>query len=351
MAPFELSWQPVQLPLKHTFTISRGAKYRAQNVFIRLESGGIIGYGEAAPNIRYNETPESVISFLKKVNVAGTGNIYDISKIMEHIVAIDPHQASAHAAVEMALCDWIGRKLQLPLHRLWNAPSTTGPQSSVTLGLGNPDELEQRLEETSDYPVLKVKLGGEHDREIIRMIRRHTDKTLWVDANEGWKDPAVALEMIEFLSDEGVALIEQPMPADRIEDISRLRNQTSVPIFADEGFTGKESLAVIAEAYDGVNIKLMKIGGMIPALRTISRARQLGLKVMVGCMLESSLANTAAAIVSLFADHADLDGPFLLAEDPFEGFRLSDDAHIQLNEQPGLGVTLTHTAHINFDRE
>ncbi|HKI46743.1 MAG TPA: dipeptide epimerase [Balneolales bacterium] len=339
MQRFDLSWKRVQLPLKHTFTISRGSKYHANNVILRMLADDITAFGEAAPNPRYNESPESVVAFFEKLDLSHVPNIFDVRSVMEEVIAVDEQEHSAHAAVEMALCDWIGKKLDIPLYRLWNAPSSTGPQSSVTLGLGSPDELEQKIKEVERYPILKVKLGSGKDRDIIRQIRKHTDKTLWVDANEGWTDFQQASDMTLFLADQGVQLIEQPMPASAIEDIAKLKEISPVPIFADEGFTGTESLEDIAAAYHGINIKLMKIGGMTPALRTIARARQYGMKVMIGCMLETSLANTAGAVVSMFADYADLDGSFLLAEDPFNGFTFTNEAFVKLNEEAGLGVS------------
>jgi len=310
-------------------------------VIIRLQSQGITAWGEAAPNPRYNESPESVIAFLENLDLSSVSNIFDIKATMESVIAKDPHQHSAHAGIEMALCDWVGKKLNVPLYRLFNAPASKGPQSSVTLGLGTPEELEQKIAEVEQYPILKIKLGSESDKDIIRQIRKHTDKTIWVDANEGWTDVEHAKDMIEFLAENGVEIIEQPMPASNIDHIARLKEESSLPFFADEGFTGNEPLETIAAAYHGINIKLMKIGGMTPALRTITRARQFGLKVMIGCMLESSLANTAGAIVSMFADYADLDGSFLLAEDgdPFHGFTFGDNACVTLNEEPGLGVS------------
>jgi len=342
MQHFNLSWQRVRLPLNHTFTISRGSKYHANNVILRLQADEITAYGEAAPNPRYNESPESVIGFFEKLELSeiiNTGHVFDIRSVMEQVIGLGPDQHSAHAAVEMVLCDWIGKKLNLPLYRLWNAPASVGPQSSVTLGLGSMDELDEKLEEVQEYPILKIKLGSDSDCAIIREIRKHTDKTLWVDANEGWTDLDEAKEMLGFLADNGVEIIEQPMPASRFDDIKKLRKGSPLPIFADEGFTGRESLDAVVTAYHGINIKLMKIGGMTTALRTITRARQYGLKIMIGCMLESSLANTAGAIVSLFADYADLDGSFLLAEDPFKGFTFNENAFVTLNDEPGLGVS------------
>ncbi len=308
-------------------------------MILRLQSEGITAWGEAAPNPRYDESPESVVTFLENLDLSFVSNVFDIRSTMESVIATDPHQHSAHAAIEMALCDWIGKRVNVPLYRLFNAPTSGGPQSSVTLGLGSSKELEQKIGEVEKYPILKVKLGSDNDMEIIRQIREHTAKTLWVDANEGWTDVEMAKDMIRFLAEKGVEIIEQPMPASRIDDIAMLKETSPLPLFADEGFTGSESLESIASAYHGINIKLMKIGGITPALRAITKARQFGLKVMIGCMLESSLANTAGAIVSMFADYADLDGSFLLSEDPFRGFKFGTDAYVTLNEEPGLGVS------------
>lgn len=338
MAYFKITVEPLVLTLRHTFTISRGSRDRANNLLIRIQKDGIEGLGEAAPNSRYGETPESAAAFISKINFTHLDNPFDLEALWELLNKTGKGEYSAKAAVEMAVADWLGKKLSLPLHRLWNAPSTVGPRSSVTIGISNPGDIKKRIEEAIDFPVLKVKLGGRNDVEVMRLVRELTDKTIWVDANEGWLTYKQALNMSGLLSDLGVELIEQPMPASQKEDLEKLKQHSNIPIIADEGFKGSELFTDIAQRYDGINIKLMKIGGMSRALKTIARARMYNMKIMIGCMVESSIANTAAAIVSQWADYADLDGPFLISDNPYEGFRLDSEARVTLNDSPGLGV-------------
>lgn len=338
MAYFKLTYEPLVLSLRHTFTISRGSKDQANNLLVKVKKDGIEGIGEAAPNAHYGESVESAATFLEKINLARLDNPFDLDALWKLFDKSGIGEYAARAAVEMAVADWIGKKLNLPLHRLWNAPSTVGPRSSVTIGIDSPNLIKKRVEEAENFPVLKVKLGGTDDEETIRLIRNVTDKTLWVDANEGWCNYRKAARMVDLLSELNVELIEQPMPASQIDDLEKLKRNSSVPIIADEGFTGTESLVEIARIYDGINIKLMKIGSMSRALKTISLARKQNLKIMIGCMVESSVANTAAAVVSQWADYADLDGPFLVSDDPFQGFTLDENARVTLNDLPGLGV-------------
>jgi len=344
MSHFELSFKQIDLPLRHTFTISRGSRNFAKNVIIKLKAEDIEGWGEAAPNHRYNETPESVINFLQKLELSRISNPYDIQAILDYLNKIEPGEFAAKAGLEMAFQDWIGKKMNLPLYKLWNAPSNTGPQSSVTIGISEMEMIEGKIREFEQYPIYKIKLGTDYDREIINKIRSVTDKQLWVDANEGWKSFDQAKGMIEFLKDKNIGMIEQPMPASKIDDISELRTISKIPFMADEGFTGKEKLDDIAAAYDGINIKLMKVGSMRKALQLIGQARKYGLKIMIGCMLESGMANTAAAILSLWADYADIDGPMLLADNPFEGFKLDENYRVKVNDMPGLGVKMVSTS-------
>jgi len=340
MSHFKLSYQKIDLPLRHTFTISRGSRDFAKNVIIRVSADGIDGWGEAAPNHRYNEDPESVIKFLDNIDLSNIKNPYNIQELIDYLNQIDTGEHAAKAGLEMAFQDWIGKKLDIPLYKLWNAPSNIGPQTSVTIGISDLDEIEDKINEFDQFPILKVKLGSSNDKPIIEAIRSVTDKQLWIDANEGWKTLDHAREMVDFLKDKNIGMIEQPMPADQIKTIRDLNTDYDIPFIADEGFTGKESLETIAEAYDGINIKLMKVGSMRKALQIIAQARKLGLKIMIGCMLESGLANTAAANISLWADYADIDGPMLLSENPFEGFTLTNKNHITVNDESGLGVSM-----------
>lgn len=330
----------LDLPLKHAFTITRGSRTVASNLMIEVKRGDLVGYGEFAPNKRYSETVETVDASLKKFDSNNLSNPFDLYELHSHLNELYPHEGSVRAGIEMAYADLLGKHLNVPLHRLWNAPSPIGPTTSFTIGIDTEEIIRQKVEEAAPYPVLKVKLGTDHDKDIISIVRDCTQKVLWIDANEGWTHPDTALDHVRFMHDMGVTLIEQPMPSFMIEELIGLKAISPLPLIADEGFTGTEPMQDIARAYHGINLKLMKTGGMIPAFQHLWKAREYGLKVMVGCMIESSLANTAAAIVALWADYCDLDSHILISEDPFDGLKVSVDGRVQLNDLPGLGVSI-----------
>jgi L-Ala-D/L-Glu epimerase len=292
--------RPLDLPLKHAFTITRGSRTVASNLMIEVKRGNLIGYGEFAPNKRYNETVDTVSESLQKFDPGQLTNPLDLVELHSLLNTIYPNEGSVRAGIEMAYADLLGKQLNIPLHRLWNAPSQVGPVTSFTIGIDTESIIRQKVEEAAPYPVLKIKLGTDHDKEIISLVRDCTDKELWIDANEGWTHPDTALDYVLFMHNKGVTLIEQPMPSFMLKELVNLKASSPLPLIADEGFTGAEPMKSIAMAYHGINLKLMKTGGMIPALHHLWKAREFGLKVMVGCMIESSLANTAAAIVALW---------------------------------------------------
>ena len=343
MSRFKLEFEPVSLLLKQPFTISRGTKSEVKNVFLKLSADGLTGYGEAAPNTRYDEDSEKVIQFLETVPGNFFNGIDSPEKLASGLDELSSRLSkksmqSAKSAIEMAWLDWYAKKEEQPLWKLWEAPSPKGPQTSYTIGLDEIDVMQQKVKDASDYPILKVKLGTDRDKEIIEGIRAVTDKPIRVDANEGWTTVDEAKRMIRFLADHDIELVEQPMPASMLEQMKVLKKDSPLPLAADESFMGDENLEEISEAFDIINIKLMKIGSMVKARRVIKSAKELGLKVMIGCMIESSIANTAGAVLSLWADYADLDGHVLIKNDPAEGIRLDETKHILLNEKPGLGV-------------
>lgn len=343
MSRFKLEFEPVSLLLKQPFTISRGTKSEVKNVFLKLSADGLTGYGEAAPNTRYDEDSEKVIQFLETVPVNFFNGIDSPEKLASGLDELSSRLSkksmqSAKSAIEMAWLDWYAKKEEQPLWKLWEAPSPKGPQTSYTIGLDEIDVMQQKVKDASDYPILKVKLGTDRDKEIIEGIRAVTDKPIRVDANEGWTTVDEAKRMIRFLADHDIELVEQPMPASMLEQMKVLKKDSPLPLAADESFMGDENLEEISEAFDIINIKLMKIGSMVKARRVIKSAKELGLKVMIGCMIESSIANTAGAVLSLWADYADLDGHVLIKNDPAEGIRLDETKHTLLNEKPGLGV-------------
>ena len=340
MFKFKIGFRPLNLPLRHTFTISRWSRDTAANVLVELEAEGIIGLGEAAPNARYNESQESCMAWLQKFDLNALKNPFDVESVLGAMDATGPGDYSAKVALEMALYDWIGKKLQVPLYELWNAPSRFGPQTCFTVGIDATENLPDRVREADRYPVLKIKLGTDLDEEIINTIRSVTDKPIWVDANEGWKSLDRAKHMVSFLADQNVQMIEQPMPSSMKEELAQLKSYSPVITMADESFTGRESVDELAKCFHGINIKLMKTGSIRRALQIIHAGRRAGLNIMIGCMIESSLANTAAALVSLWCDYADLDGHLLISEDPYIGLQFDPNLKVYLPEKYGLGVEI-----------
>lgn len=263
-------------------------------------------------------------------------DVSDISKKLEQLNL--PPVYSACAAVEMAWLDWWAKSLGQPLWNLWGYDSPKTPVTSFTIGIDTLDKMQQKVKEADHYPVYKVKLGTDKDRDIIHSIREVTDKPLRVDANEGWKSLEQAKREIQFLESQNVELIEQPMPASEFELMKKLKEWSPLPLAADESFTGAESLEEIAKAFNIINIKLMKIGSLHKARLTIRHAKKLGLDIMIGCMIESSLAIAAGALLSLEAKYADLDGHLLISNDICEGLAIDEYARIIISDKSGFGV-------------
>jgi len=328
---------PVELQMKRAFTIARGSRTVTPSVIVELEHDGIVGTGEASPSERYGESVGSVLSFLEAATLENFDNPMDIDTILAHIGALAPGNGSAKAAIDIALHDWIGKKLGLPLWKWWGLNRAAAPVTSFTIGIDTPDIIGQKIEEAANYPVLKVKLGVPGDEEIIRRIRELTDKKLRVDANEGWASKEEARDKILWLQEQGVELVEQPLPAHQLEETAWVREAVSVPIIADENVTTSADIVKLQYVFDGINIKLMKCGGLREAMRMILAAKILGMKIMLGCMIESSVAISAAAQLSPLADYADLDGNLLISNDPFIGVREAE-GKLMLQDGAGLGV-------------
>lgn len=336
-----LSFSRNELVLRHTFTISRSSRSAVPVILASLEKDGLIGYGEASPNARYGETVESVSAFLKKVDSDRLEEVSDPESLSAYLDSLSPHDPSAKASLDIALHDWIGKRLGVPLYSYFGLRKPEKIVSSFTIGIDIPEVVRQKVIEAGRYPILKIKLGTPNDEELINTVRKVTYKPLRVDANEGWKTKEEALQKINWLSTQNVELIEQPMPADRMEDIRWLKKRVVIPIIADEALDSAESLERIADTYDGINVKVQKIGGLFRSWRVIQRARHLGLKIMIGCMIESSVGITAAAHLAPLADWIDLDGNILITNDPFTGAE-NRNGEIILNDRPGLGVWPVH---------
>jgi L-alanine-DL-glutamate epimerase-like enolase superfamily enzyme len=337
--PTRLDVSRKRLLLRHTWTISRNSSDFKDNVFVRLERDGLVGWGEAAPNVRYNQSAEQTIAAIEKarplVKAGDWLHYVDLRTQWERVI---PDQSCACAALDIAILDWVGRKLNVPLYRLFGLDASKAPVTTFSIGIDTPEVIKEKVKEAKDFPVLKIKVGTENDAQIIAAVREATDRPLRVDANEGWRDKEQALAKIEWLQKMGVELIEQPLPAAMIEETAWLRERVEIPIIADEAVKRARDIPKLAEAYDGINIKLMKAGGIQEAMGMIRMARALGLKIMLGCMIESSVAISAAAQISPLVDYADLDGNLLISNDPFAGVGVQNGKLI-LNEQPGLGVS------------
>jgi L-Ala-D/L-Glu epimerase / N-acetyl-D-glutamate racemase len=335
--PLLLEGRAIDLALRRAWTLARGSSTAKRNVLVRIRHGAHLGLGEAAPNTRYQEDWRSVLAALERLQPLLGDDPSAYADVIDAIHDTLPAAHAAKAAVDIALHDLAGRIAGAPLWRLLGIDRGRMPPTSYSIGLDSVAAMQEKVREAAAYSILKIKVGRDDDRDIIEAIRAVTDKPLYVDANEAWTDRARALEMIRWMEGMGVVLVEQPMPAADRDGNRWLHERAGLPIVADEAVLTEEDLEPLAGACAGVNIKLQKAGGLRMALRMIARARALGLKVMIGCMIETSIGITAAAHIAPLADWADLDGNLLLADDPFRGARVAE-GRLVLPDGPGLGV-------------
>jgi L-alanine-DL-glutamate epimerase-like enolase superfamily enzyme len=335
----KLSHEVLRLKTKHPFVIARGGSAEYPTVFVRItDDDGNEGWGEAAPSAYYAETPATVIAALEKyAPVLEDVDPFAIEDIEAALVKALNGNPSTRAAISTALHDLAGKQLGVPVWKMWGLDPTKAPRSSYTIGITSDDELRTRVAEAKQYPILKIKLGTDRDEQIIRIVREAApDKILRVDANTGWTTKR-ALKVIPILAKAGVEFVEQPLPAHDLRGLKFVRDRSELPIVADESCLVASDVPRLAGVVDGVNLKLAKCGSLIEARRIIHVARANNLRVMCGCMIESSLAITAAAQFAPMLDDADLDGGALLANDPFSGATI-DAGVITLPTGPGLGV-------------
>ncbi|MFQ5652404.1 MAG: dipeptide epimerase [bacterium] len=333
-----LKYEVKRLALRHPWTIARSTSDTKENVFLSLEHDGITGYGEAAPNIRYGETAATTLAAIETVaEVVQAADLRQFTDLSSKIRETLPQAASARAALEMAILDWFCKRLNLPLYGYFGLNKANTPATSYSIGIDEPSKIREKVLAADPFLVLKIKLGLENDEQIIDTVRSITRKPLRVDANEGWKTREEALAKIKWLESEGVEFVEQPMPAAMDEDTAWLRKRVQMPLIADESVMTARDIPRLAEAFDGINIKVMKAGGILETLRMVVMAKSLDMKVMLGCMVESSLAISAAASLSPLVDYADLDGNLLITNDPFDGVKVKS-GKLHLADRPGLGA-------------
>ena len=329
----QLRHHAIDIHLRHTFRLARGDSDSRRVLMVEIEHDGLIGRGEAAPIARYGQDVASAALAAEEM-VARIDNPRAFDQAAAR--AAVPGQPAAEAAVDMALRDLAGKRLGVPLFELLGIDPSSMPVTSFTIGMDTPEIVEQKVREAEGFAVLKVKMGSEDDRRVLETVRSMTDRPVRVDANEGWTLED-ALARLEWLQEMGVELVEQPLPADQHDEMRELKRQSPLPLIADESVARAEDIPRLAEAFDGINIKLMKCGGLGEALRLIHAARAHNMKIMLGCMVESSLAITAAAHIAPLVDWADLDGNLLITNDPFIGAEVRD-GKLVLPSEPGLGV-------------
>ncbi len=338
-SPPSLETKIVRLNLRHTWTTTMSSSEYRDTLEVAYTRDGITGHGEGAPIVRYHEDAASAKKAVESVRgYLLAADPMQFAKIMAEVFQRVPGEWAGKSAIDIALMDWVGQKLGIPLYTHFGLDPRDAPITTFSIGIDTPEITKQKTREAADFPVLKVKVGLSTDEPTIEAIRSVTNKPLRVDANEGWKDKEEAVRKINWLEKHGVQFIEQPLPADMIEETAWVRKRVNIPIIADEACQRASDIPKLKGAYDGVNVKLDKAGGMLEAHRMISIARSLGMKVMLGCMVSSSVTVTAAAHLSPLVDYADLDGNLLIANDPFHGVRV-EKGKLILPDRPGLGLT------------
>jgi len=333
----KLSFKPFELKLKHTFTLANSSRTTTPDVQVEINYQGHTAYGECSLPPYLSETPETVCKFLSKVDLSQFKDPFLLEDILDYVDKIETGNTAAKASIDIALHDLIGKLAKLPLHKILGLNTAHTPYTSFTIGIDTPEIVRQKVAETSQFKILKVKLGRDNDKEMISTIRSVSQVPIGVDVNQGWKDKQKALDMIYWLKDKGIVFIEQPMPKEQIDDMAWLTEHSPLPTIADEAFQRLPDLIGLKGVYSGINIKLMKSTGIREAHKMINLARALGMKVMMGCMTETSCAVSAAAQLSPLVDWADLDGNLLISNDPFEGMKVID-GKVTLNDWIGIGI-------------
>ena len=334
----KLELEIVRLQLRHTWTTTMSSSAYRDTLQVRFIRDGITGRGEGAPIVRYQENAAGARQAAESVrDLVTAADPWEFEKLHAEIARRLSGQYAAQAALDIALMDWVGQKLGIPLYRYFGLDPDDAPITTFSIGIDTPEITRQKVREAEAFPVLKIKVGLDTDEATIAAVRSVTNKPLRVDANEGWKDKEEAVRKINWLATQGVEFVEQPMPASMLEETRWIHERVHLPLIADEACQRLSDVPKLVGIFDGVNVKLDKSGGMLVAFEMIQMARALGLRTMLGCMVSSSVSVTAAAHLSPLVNYADLDGNLLIANDPFVGVKVKDGKLI-LPNGPGLGL-------------
>lgn len=332
----KLSYKPYILKLKHAFRISRGVRNSAPLMLVRLEFEGKFGYGEASMPVLYGESHETAMEFLSKVDLSSFKDPFEIESILTFINDISPGNQAIKAAIDIALHDLVGKLMDLPVHKYLGIPFKEH-HTSMTIGIDTPEIMAKRAIEYSDFKYLKIKLGTANDQAMIEAIRSVSKQAFFIDANQGWTKKEEALDLIYWLKDAGAVFIEQPMPRENKQDLEWLTSRSPLPIIGDEGVQRLCDIKEAVNLYHGINIKLMKSTGIWEGFKMAIAAKAMGLKVMLGCMSETSCAISAASQLGALADWVDLDGNLDVENDPFKGTTVISGRLTSTN-LPGIGL-------------
>jgi L-alanine-DL-glutamate epimerase-like enolase superfamily enzyme len=335
-----LTYHPYTLELKHVFTIATSSRSTTPVMLTEIEYDGVTGYGEASMPPYLGESHESAAAFLAKVDLSPFTDPFGLEEILAYVDGVAPGNPAAKAAVDIALHDLVGKIAGQPWWRMWGYNPAKTPYTTFTIGIDTPDVVRQKTREAAEFKILKVKLGRDTDKEIVEAIRSVTNVPLSADANQGWKDRQFALDMLHWLKEKGVVFVEQPMPKDQPADNAWLTERSPLPLLGDEAVQRLPDVRKASSVYSGINIKLMKSTGMREAHEMLVLARALDMKVLLGCMTETSCGISAASHLSPMVDWADLDGALLIRNDPFDGTRIVD-GKVTLTDAPGIGLTKT----------
>jgi L-alanine-DL-glutamate epimerase-like enolase superfamily enzyme len=333
----KLSFQPYELQLRHTFTIASNSRTTTAVMLTQLEWEGFTGFGEASMPPYLGESHETATKFLSTLNLSQFNDPFRMEEILDYVDNILPGNCAAKASVDIALHDLVGKLLNQPWFRIWGYSQEKTPLTTYTIGIDKKDQVIEKTKEASAFKILKVKIGGGNDEEMIRAVRSVTKVPLCVDVNQGWKDRREALDKIHWLKEQGVVFIEQPMDKHNFDDTAWLTQNSPLPILADEAMQRLGDLERLHGVYSGINCKLMKCTGMREAHKIIELARSLKMKTLIGCMTETSCGTSAAAQLSPIVDWADLDGNLLISNDVYEGMKVVE-GKVTLNDRPGIGI-------------
>lgn len=334
----KITYEKIHLELYHPWTITRGTANYKENVLVYYTKDGVTGVGEAGHMTAAGQNADRTIRELQPlIHLYRDTEPFLFYDLPEKVREIVPELSPAKAALDIALMDWIGKKLDIPVYQFLGINPVSEVKTSFSIGRDKPEVMKQKVKEAAPYKILKVKITGRGDKEAIRAIRSMTDKPIRVDVNEGWTDKEKAIREIEWLVAQGVEFVEQPMPVDMLEETRWLKERSPIPIVADEAVNTSKDVLRIKDAYDGINIKLMKSGGLIEAYRMTLLARLFNLDIMLGCMIETTVAIAAAVQLQALARWVDLDGNLLIKNDPYTGLTLKN-GHWVMSGKPGIGV-------------